>query len=209
MRLPGVSVPSTPVSFIRPAPIQRHRYLVTPLALPVICPATIPLSVNQCGPRLDPLHPPIARRRTVSLETPAVHHYNHQRVIVMQQKEYSRFHQAWQRPFYGSRAEKEEYRKEVRELLKRQMGERLEAHKRRLTSKAQELEDLQEADRQSLSREREQIFTRAQEMRQYRDENKRLMEQCWRDRAVSRSLETLRDRQLLQYNPINWSCTLK
>ncbi|KAI1893050.1 hypothetical protein AGOR_G00139890 [Albula goreensis] len=209
MKLPGVSLPSTPVSFTRATPIQRHRYLVTPLALPVICPATVPLSINQWGPRLDPLHPPHLRRRTVSMETPAVHHLNHQRTLVMQQKEYCRFHQAWQRPFYGSRAEKEEYRKEVREALKRQMREKWEARKQRLANKAKELEYLQETDRQALSREREQISSRAKEMREYRDENKRLMEQCWRDRAVSRSLEMLRDRALLQYNPLNWSCTLK
>ncbi|KAG7472236.1 hypothetical protein MATL_G00106820 [Megalops atlanticus] len=209
MRLPGVSVPSTPVSFVRTAPTQRHRYLVTPLALPVICPANVPLSVNQCGSRLDPLHPPLVRRRTVSLETPAVHHHNHQRTIVMQQKEYCRFHQAWQRPFYGSRAEKEEYRKEVRELLKRQMAEKWEGRKLQLAKKAKELECLLEAERHALCKEREQNISRAQEMRQYRDENKRLMEQSWRDRAVSRSLEALRDRELLQYNPLNWSCTLK
>ncbi|XP_064154420.1 uncharacterized protein LOC135234120 isoform X1 [Anguilla rostrata] len=227
MRLPGVSVPSTPVSFIRATPIQRQRYMVTPLALPVICPATVPLSVNQvraalqlsagslfhksgvCGPRLDPLRPPLRRRQTASLETPAVHHYNHQRAVVMQQKEYYRFHQAWQRPFYGSRAEKEECRKEVREILKKQMGEKWEARKRQLVNKTQELENLREADHRALSKQREEMSSRAKEMRQYRDENKRLMEQCWRDKAVSRSLEMLRDRELLQYNPLNWSCTLK
>ncbi|KAJ8370875.1 hypothetical protein SKAU_G00109030 [Synaphobranchus kaupii] len=209
MRLPGISVPSTPVSFIHATPIQRQRYVVTPLALPVICPATVPLSVNKCGPRLDPLHPPLLRKRTVGLETPAVHHHNHQRVVVMQQKEYCRFHQAWQRPFYGSGAEREEYRKEVREILKRQMREKWEARKLQLVNTTQEMEDQQETEREALTREREQNFTRAKEMRRYRDENKRLMEQFWRDKAVSRSMEMLRDRELLQYNPLNWSCTLK
>ncbi|XP_061112678.1 uncharacterized protein LOC133138169 [Conger conger] len=208
MKLPGVSVPSTPVSFIRSTPIQRYRYMVTPLALPAICPATVPLSINQCGPRMDPLNPPL-RRRTAGLETPAVHLYNHQRAVVMQQKEYCRFHQSWQRPFYGSRAEKEEYRKEVREVLKRQMREKWEARSLQLAIKMQELAHQQEADQEALSKQREEMCSRAKEMRQYRDENKRLMEQCWRDRAVSRSLEKLKDRELLQYNPLNWSCTLK
>ncbi|KAJ8257501.1 hypothetical protein GJAV_G00186280 [Gymnothorax javanicus] len=209
MKLPGVSVPSTPVSFIRANPIQRQRYVVTPLALPTICPATVPLSINQCGPRLDPLHPPQLCRRTVSLETPAVHHHNHQRAVVMQQKEYNRFHQAWQRPFYGSQAEKEEYRKEVRDVLKRQMREKWEARELQLANQMKELENLQEALHQAKAKEREQLSSRAKEMRQFREENKRLMEQSWRDKAVSRSVEILRDRELLQYNPLNWSCTLK
>ncbi|MGH0139753.1 UNVERIFIED_CONTAM: hypothetical protein FKN15_043174 [Acipenser sinensis] len=84
----GVSLPSTPIS--RAVPPPRSRYTVTPLALPVVCPAVVPLSVNQCGARVNPLHPPAERRRTVSLETLAAHHYNQQRVQVMQQKEYCR-----------------------------------------------------------------------------------------------------------------------
>ncbi|XP_066556294.1 differentially expressed in FDCP 6-like [Amia ocellicauda] len=211
MRLPGVSLPSTPVcgAVFCTAPPQRRRYLVTPLALPFVCPASVPLSVSQCGPRVDPLHPPSSRRRTVSLETLAAHHNNQQRTLVMQQKEYCRFHQGWQRPFYGSRAEKEEYRKEVRELLKRQMLEKWEEQRHRLANRVQEAEPMFEADRLALSREMEQNRSRARALSHYRDENKRLMEEVWRDRAVCRSLEALRERELLQYNPLNWSGTLK
>lgn len=36
-----------------------------------------------------------------------------------------------------------------------------------------------------------------------------LMEQRWRDRALTRSREALEERELLGLNPINWSGTLK
>lgn len=36
-----------------------------------------------------------------------------------------------------------------------------------------------------------------------------LMEQSWRDRALTRSQEALNERELLRLNPINWSGTLK
>lgn len=36
-----------------------------------------------------------------------------------------------------------------------------------------------------------------------------LMEQSWRDRALTRSQEALKERELLCLNPINWSGTLK
>nr|XP_015203834.1 PREDICTED: uncharacterized protein LOC107077478 isoform X1 [Lepisosteus oculatus]XP_015203835.1 PREDICTED: uncharacterized protein LOC107077478 isoform X1 [Lepisosteus oculatus] len=211
MRLPGVSLPSTPVSagMARAAAPARRRYLVTPLALPAVSPAAVPLSVSQCPTRINPLHPPSGRRRTVSLETLAAHHHNQQRVLVMQQKEYFRFHQAWQRPFYGCRADKEEYRQEVRELLQRQMLEKWERQRQLLASQTRELEALREADRLALTRETQENQNRARALSHYRDENKRMMEQGWRERALSRSLEVLRDRELLQYNPINWSGTLK
>ncbi|KAK6480824.1 hypothetical protein HHUSO_G18620 [Huso huso] len=207
MRLSGVSLPSTPIS--RAVPPPRSRYTVTPLALPVVCPAVVPLSVNQCGARVNPLHPPAERRRTVSLETLAAHHYNQQRVQVMQQKEYCRYHQGWQRPFYGSRADKEEYRQEVRALLKRQIREKWEGQRQALASRMREVEAVREADRLVLNQDLEQNRTRARALTVFRDENKRLMEQSWKERSVSRSLEALRERELLQYNPINWSGTLK
>ncbi|XP_041130617.1 uncharacterized protein LOC121329210 [Polyodon spathula] len=207
MHLPGLSLASTPISQTVLPP--RRRYAVTPLALPVVCPAVVPLSVNQCGARVNPLHPPAERRRTVSLETLAAHHYNQQRVLVMQQKEFCRYHQGWQRPFYGSCADKEEYRQEVRALLKRQIREKWEEQRQALANRMREVEAVSEADRLALNQDLEQNRIRARALAVFRDENKRLMEQSWKERSVSRSLEALRERDLLQYNPINWSGTLK
>ncbi|MGH0187066.1 UNVERIFIED_CONTAM: hypothetical protein FKN15_023568 [Acipenser sinensis] len=120
-----------------------------------------------------------------------------------------RYHQGWQRPFYGSRADKEEYRQEVRALLKRQIREKWEGQRQALASRMREVEAVREADRLVLNQDLEQNRTRARALTVFRDENKRLMEQSWKERSVSRSLEALRERELLQYNPINWSGTLK
>ncbi|XP_051777263.1 uncharacterized protein LOC127526254 isoform X2 [Erpetoichthys calabaricus] len=211
MRLTGVSLPSTPISGVASlaAVPPRRQYAVTPLALPAVCPAVIPLSVNQCGARMNPLRPSSGKRRTVSLETLAAHHFNQQRTVVMQQKEYNRYHQGWQRPFYGSRAEKEEYRKEIRDLLKRQMLEKWEQQRQLRSSLSREAEEAQEADRLALSRDFQQNVAHAQILRTFRDENKRLMEQIRHQRSLSRLQETTRERELLQYNPLNWSGTLK
>ena len=38
--------------------------------------------------RLNPLHPPLVPKRTVCLETLAVHHHNQQRSLCMQRKEH-------------------------------------------------------------------------------------------------------------------------
>ncbi|KAM4722086.1 uncharacterized protein WCC33_008345 [Rhinophrynus dorsalis] len=164
---------------------------------------------SQSLPRLNPLHPPGVKRRTVSLETEAVHQHNQQRALYMQQKEYSRYHQGWRRPFYGTVTEKEEYRKEIRQLLQRQMSEKWTLQREALASQGKELESLIEADRTDVLQDIEQERAHALFMRRYRDENKRLMESKWNENRLTRSLETLKERELLQYNPINWSGTLK
>lgn len=47
-----------------------------------ICPKSIP--------RLDPLHPPLVLKRTISLETQNVHHHNHERTLILQRREHFR-----------------------------------------------------------------------------------------------------------------------
>uniref|UniRef100_A0AAV2LWV9 Methyl-CpG-binding domain protein 4 n=1 Tax=Knipowitschia caucasica TaxID=637954 RepID=A0AAV2LWV9_KNICA len=160
-------------------------------------------------PRLDPLHPPSVQKRTVCLETPAVHHHNHQRALIMQRKEHYRFHQVWRKPFYGTSIEREEYRKEIRNHLKKQMEDKHVARRLQFTDRAKEAEYLSEKDRLDLFEEKEQKIQHRQAMTAFRDENKRLMEQSWRDRALTRSQEVLKERELLRLNPINWSGTLK
>lgn len=183
--------------------------MVTPLALPAILPPSRAKTVNESILRLDPLHPPLVRKRTVCLETTGVHHHNHQRTLVMQRKEHYRYHQFWRKPFYGSSTEKEEYRKDLRDQLKRQIEDKVSSERMQLSSKVKEAEFLREVDRLALTTEREERIKHNKDMRLYRDENKKLMEQSWRDRALTRSLEALRERELLRHNPINWSGTLK
>ncbi|XP_067096918.1 uncharacterized protein [Osmerus mordax] len=212
MKLPAVRQTSTatPVSIPSATPIHQSSYLmVTSLTLPLLSPSTLSLTVNQSIPRLDPLHPPLVRKRTVWLETPTVHHHNHQRTLLMQRKEYFKYHQVWRKPFYGTSTEREEYRKELREHLKRQIEEKRAGQSMQLASKAAEAEFLREVDCLALSNEREKRVHHSKEMTHYRDENKRLMEQRWRDRVLTRSLEAMREKELLHLNPINWSGTLK
>ncbi|KAG8435987.1 hypothetical protein GDO86_007180 [Hymenochirus boettgeri] len=127
----------------------------------------------------------------------------------MQQREYNRYHQGWRRPFYGTVTEKEEYRKEIRQLLKKQMSDKWALQRETLMSQSKELDTLIQLDRTAIVQDLEQHRTHALFLKRYRDENKRLMETKWQENRLTRSLETLKERELLQYNPINWSGTLK
>ncbi|XP_047448926.1 uncharacterized protein LOC125012812 isoform X1 [Mugil cephalus] len=210
MKLPAISTASTPVCILRDAPpVRQSRCLVvTPMTFPIISDSARLWTSNQSIPRLNPLHPPLVHKRTVSLETPAVHHHNHQRTLIMQRREHYRYHQVWRKPFYGTSSERDEYRKELRDQLKRQMDEKCVTLKLQLACKAKDAEYVREVDRLALSSEREQRIQHSKAMTAYRDENKRLMEQGWRDRALTRSQEALKERELLRLNPINWSGTL-
>ncbi|XP_069382572.1 uncharacterized protein [Paralichthys olivaceus] len=205
------AIASTPVCVPRDtAAVQQSRCLVvTPMTFPIISDSARLWTSNQSFPRLNPLHPPSVHKRIVSLETPAVHHHNHQRTLIMQRREHHRYHQVWRKPFYGSSSEREEYRRELREQLKRQMEEKCAALKLQLVGKVKESEYLREVDRLALSSDREQRIQHSKAMTVFRDENKKLMEQSWRDRALTRSQEILKERELLRLNPINWSGTLK
>ncbi|XP_074500010.1 uncharacterized protein LOC141772662 [Sebastes fasciatus] len=211
MRLPAISIASTPVWIPHDTlPVRQSRSLVvTPVAFPSITDSARLWTSSQMIPRLNPLHPPLVHKRTVCLETPAVHHHNHQRTLIMQRREHHRYHQVWRKPFYGTSSEREEYRKELREQLKRQMEEKSVALRLQLAGKVKEAEYVREVDRLALFSERQLKIQHSKAMTAYRDENKRLMEQSWRDRALTRSQETLKERELLGLNPINWSGTLK
>uniref|UniRef100_A0A8C6PLN4 Uncharacterized protein n=1 Tax=Nothobranchius furzeri TaxID=105023 RepID=A0A8C6PLN4_NOTFU len=143
-------------------------------------------------PRLNPLHPHLVPK-----------------ALLVQRKELHRCHQVWRKPFNGTATEREEYRKEIRKLLKRQMEEKSAQVKLQRISKANEAEHLLEVDRLALSSEKQQNIQHSKALTAYRHENKRLMERSWRDRALTRSQEALKERELLHLNPINWSGTLK
>ncbi|XP_072305763.1 uncharacterized protein [Eucyclogobius newberryi] len=207
MKLPAIA--STPVCLPSPtSPAGQSPLTGTSMTFPLISECAV-WSSKRPIPRLDPLHPPFVHKRTASLETPAVHHHNHQRALIMQRKEYYKFHQVWRKPFYGTSCEREEYRKDIRTHLKKQMEDKCVALKLQFTNRTKEAEFLCEMDRLDLSKEKEQRIVHREAMTAYRDENKRLMEQGWRDRALTRSQEALKERELLRLNPINWSGTLK
>ncbi|KAL3853847.1 hypothetical protein ACJMK2_017347 [Sinanodonta woodiana] len=61
--------------------------------------------------RINPLSPmPPKRRINMSWETTDQHYANERRRLLMQKREYTRYHSAWEKPFYGGPAEKELYR---------------------------------------------------------------------------------------------------
>uniref|UniRef100_A0A674P3V7 Uncharacterized protein n=1 Tax=Takifugu rubripes TaxID=31033 RepID=A0A674P3V7_TAKRU len=171
-----ISFPAAPISssprWIPPnmPPVQQRRCLMVTLI-------TLPLISDSSIPRLDPLHPPLVLKRTISLETQNVHHHNHERTLILQRREYFRCHQAWRNPFYGTAINKADY--------------------------------MQEVDRCDLFRDRERRLQHRKAMKVFRDENKRLMEERWRDLALTRSHEALWERELPCLNPINWSGMLK
>ncbi|TKS77781.1 Methyl-CpG-binding domain protein 4 [Collichthys lucidus] len=156
MKLPAITIASTPVCIPRDTtPVRQSRcMMVTPLTFPIISDSARLRTSTQIIPRLNPLHPPMVHKRTVSLETPAVHHHNHQRALILQRREH--------------------YRKELREQLKRQMEEKCVALKLQLACKVKEAEYVQKVDCLALSSDREQRIQHSKAMTAYRDENKRV-----------------------------------
>ncbi|XP_061529552.1 uncharacterized protein LOC133400943 isoform X2 [Phycodurus eques] len=171
MKLPSISIATTsPVLHLHSGgrPINSSTF-------PPISAASGQLSASdQAIPRLNPLCPRPVSKRTVSLETPSVHHHNRQRTLIMQRREYNRYHQVWQKPFYGTSVEKEEYRRDLREQLKKQVEEKSVPLKLRLASKAKEAEYLRQVDRLALSAQRERKQRHDKAMATYRDANKRV-----------------------------------
>ncbi|KAM9828962.1 uncharacterized protein ACBT44_002727 [Syngnathus typhle] len=206
MKLPSISIATT-----SPTRLPSAASPIKQSTLPLISAASNqpPRTSHQVIPRLNPLRPPAGSTRGVSLETRAVHQHNQHRTSIMQRREYNRYHQVWQKPFYGTSMEKEEYRRDLREHLKRQMEEKRIPLSLRLSGRAKEGEDLREVDRLARSTELQQRLQHRKAMAAYRDDNKKLMEQKWQDSALARSRDILREKYMLRLNPINWTGTLK
>ncbi|CAD5112666.1 DgyrCDS1886 [Dimorphilus gyrociliatus] len=160
-------------------------------------------------PRVNPLRPMPPLRRTVALETMIPHYHNEQRAKLMQRREHHRYHNAWGRYYYGSNADKESYRSYVRNVLKQQMADKERNVKEGLNSKIEESENAVKYDRQCLTDDARDAYRKFVYLKGFTAENKKMMEDSWSDRRRIKSLENEHDRELLKYNPINWSCTLK
>ncbi|XP_070558114.1 uncharacterized protein [Ptychodera flava] len=158
-------------------------------------------------PRINPLRP-VRDRRTVSLETTGAHHVIEQRTLAMKQREHYRYHSGWEKPFYGSPAEKETYRRDIRSKLKEQMSDRILLEKQLLRDKVQESKQAVEYDRQCIESDRADIMKKAAHLRQFRDENKKLMEWKEHQDRLNRLLQNKYEQELIRYNPINWSHSL-
>ncbi|CAH1784430.1 unnamed protein product [Owenia fusiformis] len=164
--------------------------------------SNIPKKVNPCKPV-----PP--KKWTKSLETGDGHWHNHQRTSLMQQLEYFRYHSMYQKAFYGSPSEKEDYRKNTRLVLKQQMTDRQNRVKDFLKNKVSESEGAVEYDNKCLKEDADNFYKKFDYLKKFRDDNKLLMEEKWRFNRETTDLEKKYDNEQLKYNPINWSCTLK
>ena len=64
-------------------------------------------------------------------------------------------------------------------------------------------------DNQCHATDKDDKRRKVEYLNQFRDENKRLMELREEQRKIQVVIEHGREREILRYNPINWSCSLK
>ncbi|XP_041459220.1 uncharacterized protein LOC121410905 [Lytechinus variegatus] len=159
-------------------------------------------------PRLDPLHPP-KFSRTVSLETTNPHFQNELRSLNMKREQYHKYHRSWMKPIYGSKLEQEDHRKHIRSSLKDQMSEKDSRHKTFMKDRFVESQTAVAYDRKCLDADKEALKKKSLYLHQFRDENKKLMEKKWEDTRQTRDHSNVVEQELLKYNPINWSQSLR
>ncbi|XP_064607165.1 uncharacterized protein LOC135471766 [Liolophura sinensis] len=160
--------------------------------------------------RVNPLAPPPPKRRiNSSWETSDQHWHNEKRRNIMQQREHLRYHSAWSKAFYGSPADRESYRRHFREVLKQQMDDKVSNRRQLFCSKVKESERAVEYDRECLQKDAEKYQQRHTYLKQFRDANKSLMESRLTYVKERKLNDNIREREVLRYNPINWSGTLK
>jgi len=159
-------------------------------------------------PKLNPLRPP-RLSRTVTLETTDSHYQNELRSLLMKREQYHKSHNRWMKPFYGSKVEQEDYRKNTREVLKSQMSDRENSYRQYLIERMEESDRAISYDRKCLDDDRKAFQKKSAFLRQFRDENKRLMELKEQQQKLNRLHTNQCEGELLRYNPINWSQTLR
>ncbi|XP_064633247.1 uncharacterized protein LOC135491366 isoform X2 [Lineus longissimus] len=233
--LPKISPKGTPVA-TPPSPAKSvHSYVCTPPVIAAVPTAMtrpktlqnihVPSVYEPFPPRLitsidnvdfrkipskvNPLAPAPPQRRTAMLETVEPHWENNQRSDLMQKMHRSRYHTAYQKWAYGSPAEKEIYRRLFREGLKQQMSDRDSKVRQTFDARVRESEEAVQKDRQDIVKDSQDYHNHFNQMKTFRDANKSLMEEQWNWNRRSRYLNWRHEEELLKYNPINWSCSMK
>ncbi|XP_005105460.1 uncharacterized protein LOC101847518 isoform X2 [Aplysia californica] len=159
--------------------------------------------------RVNPLAPPPPKRRiNMSWETTPQHWHNEKRRLFMQQREHERYHSAWAKPFYGPPADKEAYRRHFREVLKQQMSDSDHKKQLDLKNKVRESEEAVEYDRQCKVKDFKDFVKKFNYLKNFRDDNKTFMEDTWEKNRFHKIMTDKYDREIMRYNPINWSGTL-
>lgn len=192
---------------------RRRRSATLPTILPSITPKptliTPVLRNLEPTKRIDVLHPPSVPRRTVFLETFDAHGHMQNRCKIMQRREWYRYHGEWQKPRYGNATVQESYRSNIRSVLKSQIEERLNRRRSDWQSALHDSIQLTEKDRADAQRDMDDRREKMRHLNTFTRENKRLMEEKWKDRVREKMIQDQKDREVLKYNPINWSHTLK
>jgi len=152
---------------------------------------------------------PRGRGRTVMLETMAPHTSNDQRLMRLKQRDHYRYHNAWSKYYYGSKAEQEQYRAYNRDVLKQQMADLDKSQRQTFQDKSQESLLTMAIDSQNRKEDSVAFQTRFNQLKTFRDQNKNMMENAWDFRKRRKVSDDCYDREQLKYNPINWSGTLK
>ncbi|CAG5135434.1 unnamed protein product [Candidula unifasciata] len=159
--------------------------------------------------RINPLAPPYPQKRiNSSWETIPQHWHNEKRRTMMQQKEHERYHSAWSIPFYGKPADKEAYRRHFREVLKQQMADLANRNQSEFKARTQESHLAVEYDRQCKVKDLQELVNKFSYLKRFRDENKVCMEEAWQRARINKAKTDKYEREILRYNPINWSGTL-
>lgn len=110
--------------------------------------------------------------------------------------------------FYGSPSEKEVLKSEHRQALLNQCREKEIAQKHAFRNKVKESQDAVALDQSYQELDSKQLDTRSKYLKQFRDQNKVLMEKRSAESRKLREEENRKERELLQRDPINWSKTL-
>ncbi|XP_072026246.1 LOW QUALITY PROTEIN: uncharacterized protein [Amphiura filiformis] len=158
--------------------------------------------------KLDPLHPPKAKR-SIFLETTDVHYQNELRTYLLKREQYHRFHRGWMRPFYGDKIEQEDYKRGIRSNLKDQMSEKEGNHKQWMVDKVQESLTAKDYDNKCRTDDKDAYKKTKTHLMKFRDENKKLMEEKEKVDKSTRLQQYEHEREILRYDPINWSKSLR
>jgi len=159
--------------------------------------------------RINPLSPTYPKKRiNMAWETTPQHWHNERRRLAMQQREHERYHSAWARPFYGPPADKEAYRKHFRETLKHQMADLDEKKRVEFKNKVIESERAVDYDNQCRIQDFNDFVKKFNYLKNFRDDNKSYMEHTWESNRFNKIMTDRYDREVMKYNPINWSGTL-
>jgi hypothetical protein len=215
--LPRLAPPTSSImTFVVPPPDrshnkpQRHQSNIDRIPIPSVYSIYPPFDHSMTiPPRLNPLVPPPPERRTISLETDDVNAHNQSRRDLMAKRDYHRYHTNWSRYYYGNTTEKELYQKYLRQSLKEQMEDSKKKDKEDFLSRSKESRVALQRDREDIESDVVSGRKRMQDMTTFRDANKELMDQVAQRKRLQKFQENQVDREVLKYNPINWSCSLK